>query len=79
MSFKLSSRQMTALEDYCRQYNTTPVRFIKTYIRSAIGGQIRIPDTEKVHAGQLDLLEVIEQIENENTKPSAPSSNDLLS
>lgn len=72
ITFKLTSRQRNSLEAYCRELNTTPVRFIKDAIKHALNGNP--PDASqrrgaKISSKQIDLEELIQQI-SEEQKPT---------
>lgn len=68
ITFKLTDRQKKSLEAYCREVDTTPVKFIKESIRYALNGNP--PDLSKRQKSnksskQIDLEELIKQISEE--------------
>ncbi|HDO27458.1 MAG TPA: hypothetical protein ENH02_05010 [Bacteroidetes bacterium] len=58
VTFKLSSRQMKSLENYCKARKTTPTKLIKKSIRDYIEHfAMEVPEKYHVSHNQLDLFE----------------------
>ncbi|MDX9941831.1 MAG: hypothetical protein RBS53_06375 [Bacteroidales bacterium] len=57
MSFKLTDMQYRALLTYCRRYNTTPVRYLKTIVNNQVERyKQELPPTPIVSENQLELF-----------------------
>ena len=57
LSFKLNEMQYRALLTYCRRYNTTPVRYLKTIVNNQVERyKQELPPTPIVSENQLKLF-----------------------
>ncbi len=57
ITFKLSSRQMRSLKNYCQAYHTTPIKVIKRAIYPYIELYADNPPEKVPIANQLELFE----------------------
>jgi len=56
--FKLSARQRKSLRNYCKQYNTTPIKVIKANIQDEIGCYFAANnDNPEISPRQLQLFD----------------------